>query len=95
MKEGNKLEFIYWFAFYNLNSASVRYRAKYPLDFLKKNQNINSYLVIPSYTTKGIYTFLKAFKFTIKTEFTMNNKLTICGFLNKMRENLPYNKFIF
>ena len=61
MKEGNKLEFIYWFAFYNLNSASVRYRAKYPLDFLKKNHNINSYLVIPSYTTKGIYTFLKAY----------------------------------
>lgn len=61
MKEGNKLEFIYWFAFYNLNSASVRYRAKYPLDFLKRNHNINSYLIIPSYTTKGIYTFLKAY----------------------------------
>lgn len=61
MKEVNKLEFIYWFAFYNLNSASVRYRAKYPLDYLKKNHNINSYLIIPSYTSRGIYSFFRAY----------------------------------
>lgn len=56
-----KIEFIYWFAYYNLDSPSVRYRAKYPLDFFKKFKSVESYLIIPSYRPIAIYLFLKAY----------------------------------
>lgn len=54
-------KFIYWFAYYNLDSPSVRYRAKYPLDFLKSHKGVESYLVTPSYSFVGILLFLKAY----------------------------------
>ena len=53
-----KLKFIYWFAFYDLYSPTVRYRAKYPLDFLKKNYGIGSYFVYPSYNIINIIRFV-------------------------------------
>lgn len=56
-----KLEFIYWFAYYNLDSPSVRFRAKYPLNFFKKHKNVGSYFIVPSYKPMGIYLFLKAY----------------------------------
>jgi glycosyltransferase involved in cell wall biosynthesis len=56
-----KLKYIFWFAYYNLESPSVRYRAKYPLDFAKENLNISSILVIPGYSPKNIFNFLIAF----------------------------------
>ncbi len=56
-----KIEFIYWFAYYNLDSPSVRYRAKYPLDFFRKHKNVESYFVVPSYSLTGIFCFLKAY----------------------------------
>lgn len=56
-----KIEFIYLFAYYNLDSPSVRYRAKYPLDFFKKNRGVGNYFIVPSYRPKGIYFFLKAY----------------------------------
>jgi glycosyltransferase involved in cell wall biosynthesis len=56
-----KLKFIYWFAYYNLDSPSVRYRGKYPLDFLKKNYDINSYFIFPSYSPKRVFYFVKAY----------------------------------
>lgn len=59
--ENKKIEFIYWFAYYNLDSPSVRYRAKYPLDFFKENKSVGNYFIVPSYTPKGIYLFLKAY----------------------------------
>lgn len=59
--ENKKIEFIYWFAYYNLDSPSVRYRAKYPLDFFKKHKNVESYFIVPSYRPMGIYLFLKAY----------------------------------
>ncbi len=59
--KNRKIEFIYWFAYYNLDSPSVRYRAKYPLDSFREKNKMGSYLVIPSYTIKGIYNFLKAY----------------------------------
>jgi glycosyltransferase involved in cell wall biosynthesis len=59
--EKNKIEFIYWFAYYNLNSPSVRYRAKYPLDFFKEKKNIGNYFVVPGYKPKDVYLFLKAY----------------------------------
>jgi len=55
------LKFIYWFAYYNLDSPSVRYRGKYPLDYLEKNYKINSRLIIPGYSISCIYKFISAF----------------------------------
>ncbi|MBL0330879.1 MAG: glycosyltransferase [Bacteroidetes bacterium] len=59
--EQKKIEFIYWFAYYNLDSPSVRYRAKYPLDFFKDNKGVGNYFIVPSYRPKGIYLFVKAY----------------------------------
>jgi len=59
--KNSKIEFIYWFAYYNLDSPSVRYRAKYPLDFFKQHKSVESYFVVPSYSLKGILLFLKAY----------------------------------
>ena|SRR5260221_14195785 len=57
----NKLHFIYWFAYYNFDSPSVRYRAKYPLAYLKENYGINSCLIIPSYKWVWIFKFVRAY----------------------------------
>lgn len=59
--ENKKIEFIYWFAHYNLDSPSVRYRAKYPLDYFKEHKSVGNYFIVPSYKPKGIYLFLKAY----------------------------------
>ncbi len=59
--ENKKIEFIYWFACYNLDSPSVRYRAKYPLDFFKKYKSVESYFIVPSYSLTGIILFLKSY----------------------------------
>ncbi len=56
-----KIEFIYWFAYYNLDSPSVRYRAKYPLEFFKKKKNIGYYFIVPGYKPINIYLFLIAY----------------------------------
>tara|TARA_B100001109_G_C18860561_1_gene473761 strand:- start:387 stop:1451 length:1065 start_codon:yes stop_codon:yes gene_type:complete len=52
------IKHIYWFAYYKLDSPSVRYRAKYPLDFAKEKLNINSHLIIPSYSLKRMFAFI-------------------------------------
>lgn len=54
-------KFIYWFAYYNLDSPSVRYRGKYPLGYLKEHYNVDSYLVIPGYSLNKILYFLRAY----------------------------------
>ena len=56
-----EVRFIYWFAYYHLDSPSVRYRAKYPLEYLKSNYHINSYFVIPGYSFYHIRVFLRAY----------------------------------
>jgi hypothetical protein len=55
------VKYIYWFAFYNIGSPSVRYRAKYPLTFFKEKQGIRSVLIVPSYQPKKILQFLTAY----------------------------------
>ena len=57
----DRLNFVYWFAFYNPDSASVRYRGQYPLEFLKDNYGINSYFIIPSYRPTRILKFIRAY----------------------------------
>ncbi|MFA5417505.1 MAG: glycosyltransferase [Bacteroidales bacterium] len=56
-----QLKFIYWFAYYNLDSPSVRYRAKYPLDFAKEKLGISYCLVIPGYSPVRLLKFIKAY----------------------------------
>ncbi|MGZ3866707.1 MAG: glycosyltransferase [Bacteroidia bacterium] len=57
----NEIKFIYWFAYYDLFSPSVRYRAKYPLDFLQEAHCIKSFLVMPGYSPERIWKFLIAY----------------------------------
>jgi len=54
------LRFIYWFAYYNTKSPSVRYRGYYALEFFKKEYGVGSYFVIPGYTPFKIFQFVKA-----------------------------------
>ncbi len=56
MKE---IKYIYWFAFYNDDSPSVRYRAKYPLIYFDEHYGVKSCLIIPGYKPKRIFKFLK------------------------------------
>ncbi len=56
--EKSGLRFVYWFAYFNLDSPSVRYRAKYPLKFAKEYLGINSKLVVPGYSPKKILSFI-------------------------------------
>lgn len=49
---------IYWFAYFDLQSASVRYRGKYPLDYFKREHQIDSTLIIPSYSPRNLFHFL-------------------------------------
>jgi glycosyltransferase involved in cell wall biosynthesis len=56
-----ELKFIYWFAHYSLYSPSVRYRAKYPLDYLNSQYNIKSYFCYPSYKPLRMLYFANAF----------------------------------
>ncbi|MDP2724050.1 MAG: hypothetical protein Q8O72_14940 [Bacteroidales bacterium] len=57
----NQLKFIYWFAYYNLDSPSVRYRAKYPLDFAREKLGVSSYLVVPGYSPTRLLKFIKVY----------------------------------
>ncbi len=61
MKNHDELNFIYWFSYYNDGFPSVRYRAKYPLNYLKTNYGINYYLVTPGYSIKKIIVFIRAY----------------------------------
>jgi hypothetical protein len=80
-----KIEFIYWFAYYHLDSPSVRYRAKYPLDYAHTHLNIDSRLVIPGYTPKRILLFLKAYFSALW--FRKKNSLIV---IQRLRSNFIY-----
>lgn len=55
------MKFIYWFAYYNTYSPSVRYRGQYPLEYLKRYHGINSYFVTPGYRPYKIYNFIRVY----------------------------------
>ena len=84
-----KLKFIYWFACYNLDSPSVRYRAKYPLDFFKGKKGIDNYFVIPSYSIKGICLFLKAYFSALL--FRKQNSLIV---IQRVQSNFIYSTLL-
>lgn len=52
---------IYWFAFYNEQSPSVRYRAIYPLRYFKEKFGIDYSLVIPGYNLRNICHFARVY----------------------------------
>lgn len=54
-----KVKFIYWFAYYNDDSPSVRYRGKYPLNYFNENYAIKSAFIVPSYHPKKILKFVR------------------------------------
>lgn len=53
-----QIQHIYWFAHFNLDCPSVRYRGKYPLDYAWTQRGITSNLVIPGYQWTQIMLFL-------------------------------------
>ncbi len=60
-REIREIRHIYWFAYYKLDSPSVRYRAKYPLDFARRNLGISSNLIIPGYAPKRVLSFIAVY----------------------------------
>lgn len=87
--EKGKLKFIYWFAYYNLDSPSVRYRAKYPLDFAKTNLDISSRLVIPGYTPKRLLHFIRSYISALI--FPKNKSLIV---IQRVRSNFIYSNLL-
>lgn len=58
---GRQLKYIYWFAYYNNDSPSVKYRAQYPLDFAREKLGMASCLVMPGYSPKMLLNFIQAY----------------------------------
>ena len=53
-----KTSHIYWFAYFDMQEPSVRYRAKYALDEIEKQYGITYDLVIPSYRPANVLRFV-------------------------------------
>lgn len=74
---------IYWFAYFNLNEPSVRYRAKFPLEFLQKERGITHSIVYPGYDVKNlskfIFTFLSALIFRKRNSVIVFQKIYSTG----------------
>jgi len=79
------LQKIYWFAYYNHDSPSVRYRAQYPLDFAQSGLGIKSTLVIPGYTLTRLLTFISAWFSALLS--SSENSLVV---IQRVRSNFIY-----
>lgn len=55
------IEHIFWFSYFNTDEPSVRYRAKYPLQFLTEKHGITYSLVYPGYDFHSIRVFVWTF----------------------------------
>ncbi len=55
------IKHIYWFAYFNLDEPSVRYRAKFPLQRLKDKHGITFSIVYPGYDFQNLSNFFLAF----------------------------------
>lgn len=75
-----QLKFIYWFTFYNNQSASVRYRGQYPLQHFKDKYGIDYHLIIPSYRPTKILKFIRAYFSALL--FRRTNSLIVIQRLN-------------
>lgn len=57
----NQIKYIYWFAYYNEESPSVRYRGKYPLEYFKEKHDVEYSLIIPGYKSKRMWSFIRSY----------------------------------
>ncbi|WNJ17639.1 glycosyltransferase [Pontibacter sp. G13] len=55
------IEHIYWFAHYNLNCPSTRYRGLKPLEHASKQFGITYHFITPDRSLKGVLSFLRVF----------------------------------
>ena len=83
--EKGKIKHLYWFTYYNLDSPSVRYRAKYALDFAEEKLGVSSRLVIPGYAPKKLWNFMKGY--TSALIFPKKDSLII---IQRVRSNFIY-----
>ena len=56
-----RIKYIYWFAYYNLDAPSVRYRAQFPLAYAETHLDIQHCLVIPGYQLSRVFKFVQAY----------------------------------
>lgn len=84
-----KIEFIYWFSFYNNESSSVRYRATYPLDNFEKLKGVKYYHIIPSYSIKEILKFSRAYFSALF--FRKRNSLIV---IQRVQSNFIYSRLL-
>ncbi len=52
------IKHIYWFAYFNLSEASVRYRARFPLQQLRDKHGITFSIVYPGYDFQNLSNFI-------------------------------------
>ncbi len=87
--ENSELKFIYWFAYYGLDSPSVRYRAEYPLKYFKEKYNVDYTLVIPGYSMMAICKFIIAYISALV--FPASKSLIV---IQRVRSNFVYAKLL-
>ena len=77
------LKHIYWFAYFNLDEPSVRYRAKYPLEQLQIKHNIQFSIVYPGYDFKNlsnfVFTYFSALLFRKRNSIIVFQKIYTKG----------------
>jgi glycosyltransferase involved in cell wall biosynthesis len=84
-----KIKFIYWFAYYNLDSPSVRYRGKYCLDLLKSKYGIQSFFIVPGYNPKRLFRFIIAYLSALI--FRKKNSLIV---VQRVHSNFIYSSLL-
>jgi glycosyltransferase involved in cell wall biosynthesis len=55
------MNYIYWFCYFNPRLPSVRYRAKFPLEYLRARHGIRSSIVYPGYDPYSIFRFIRVY----------------------------------
>jgi glycosyltransferase involved in cell wall biosynthesis len=84
-----KTKYIYWFAYYNLSSPSVRYRAQYPLNYATNKLNIKSKIIIPGYHPRRLLKFILAYISSIVT--SSNESLIV---IQRVQSNFIYSTLL-
>ena len=87
--EKRKIGHIYWFAYYNLDSPSVRYRAKYPLEFAQEKLGITNSLIIPGYSPRRLLNFIVSFFSALF--FPKKDSLIV---IQRVRSNFIYSNLL-
>lgn len=80
---------IYWFAYYNLDSPSVRYRARYPLQYAREKLGISSSLVLPGYSIHSLWRFTVAYLSALL--FPKKDSLVV---IQRVQSNFIYAKLL-